>query len=102
MKNTCIAGLMLTIATMAATPGMAADATRGKALHDPSCLTDCHAAKANGPANALYTRKTSLGTLEKLKSQVSFCNQQILNTEWWPEDEADVVTYLNEAFYHFK
>ena len=80
----------------------AKDAARGKDLHDASCITDCHAAKVQGASNALYTRKNSLKTLEKLKSQVSFCNQQVLDSEWWPEDEADVVSYLNNAFYHFK
>lgn len=80
----------------------AEDSARGKSLHDPSCLTDCHAKRANGAANTLYTREKSLKSLEKLKSQVSFCNQQVLQSEWWPEDEADVVDYLNGAFYKFK
>ena len=42
-----------------------------------------------------------MDSLEKLRAQVAFCNQQVLGSEWFPEDEADVVTYLNGAFYHF-
>lgn len=94
--------MVFTVFSVAATSGWAADAARGKTLHDPSCLTNCHAAKANGVANNLYTRKNRLGSLEKLKSQVAFCNQQVLNSEWWPEDVADVVHYLNSTFYKFK
>ena len=105
MKKPRMVGMVFalaTLATLVAASGWAADAVRGKTLHDAKCLTGCHASRANGVANGLYTRKTRLGSLEKLKSQVAFCNQQVLNTEWWPEDEADVVAYLNSAFYKFK
>ncbi len=83
-------------------PLYAADAVRGKILHDKGCVTGCHAAKGGGDANALYQRKTHKDSLEKLKAQVAFCNQQVLKSEWFPEDEADVVEYLNTSFYHFK
>ena len=101
MKKKCVTGVFFTVLMLATVSVEAADAVKGKSLHDPGCLTDCHAAKANGAANDLYTRKTRLGSLEKLKSQVAFCNQQVLDTAWWPEDEADVVEYLNHAFYKF-
>lgn len=94
---------ILSVAAFCATSALwAADADKGKLLHDPNCMTSCHAAKANGQPNALYTRQGHLASLEKLKSQVSFCNQQVLNTQWWPEDEANVVEYLNREFYKFK
>ncbi|MBF0161436.1 MAG: cytochrome c [Magnetococcales bacterium] len=102
MKKACLFTVLLTMAIGTASPGRAADAEKGKLLHDPSCMTNCHASKANGDANSLYTRKERrMTSLEKLKSQVSFCNQQVLNTQWWPEDEANVVEYLNRAFYKF-
>ncbi|MEO5376225.1 MAG: hypothetical protein H7832_00340 [Magnetococcus sp. DMHC-6] len=78
------------------------DVQRGQKLHDASCLTDCHAQRANGNANNLYTRPNHKDSLEKLKSQVEFCNQQVLSSDWFPEDVADVVAYLNQTFYHFK
>lgn len=99
MKYTGLFGMIACL--LMAWPGWAEDAGRGKTLHDPSCLTSCHAAKAHGDARAFYTRKTRVQSLAKLKSQVSYCNQQVLNTEWWPDDEADVVAYLNGAFYRF-
>ncbi len=102
--NTKVYFTSLTLLLISATPLWAeGDAARGKELHDPGCLTQCHADKADGAANNLYTRENRrVNSLEKLKTQVSFCNQQVLNSEWWPEDEADVVRYLNESFYHFE
>lgn len=82
--------------------GWAADAKRGKELHDPSCISGCHSAKVDGPSNAIYTRSNRRDSLVKLTAQVNFCNQQVLDSEWWPEDVTDVVEYLNSNFYHFK
>ncbi|MBF0453593.1 MAG: cytochrome c [Magnetococcales bacterium] len=79
-----------------------ADAARGEELHDKSCLTACHSAKAGGVSNDLYKRPNRRNTLAKLTAMVTYCNQQVLDSEWWPEDEADVVAYLNSNFYHFK
>jgi hypothetical protein len=39
--------------------------------------------------------------LAKLKSQVALCNTE-LRLDLFPEDEADVVAYLNKQFYKFK
>ncbi|NGZ06119.1 MAG: cytochrome c [Magnetococcales bacterium] len=80
----------------------AADPVKGKALHDASCATECHTAKGNGNPNALYQRANRKDSLEKLTAQVAFCNQQVLQSKWFPEEEADVVAYLNATFYHFK
>jgi hypothetical protein len=79
-----------------------ADADHGKELHDPSCITGCHSSKVDGASNDLYKRQGRRDSLEKLTAQVNFCNQQVLDSEWWPEDELDVVEYLNSQFYHFK
>lgn len=81
----------------------AADGKHGQTLHDTSCITRCHADRVSGPSNHLYTRPDRHSTsLDKLTAQVNFCNQQVLNSEWWPEDVDDVVTYLNTRFYHFQ
>ena len=81
---------------------VAADTVHGKELHDASCITACHSAKVDGPANDLYKRANRRKSLAKLTMQVEFCNQQVLDSEWWPEDVSDVVEYLNTQFYHFK
>ncbi|MBF0293663.1 MAG: hypothetical protein HQL96_00620 [Magnetococcales bacterium] len=100
MKKSLWIGIALLVA--ASGSAMAADAVRGKELHDKSCKGACHASRGNGNPDALYQRPNRKETLEKLKVQVSFCNQQVLKSEWFPEDEADVVAYLNATFYHFK
>jgi hypothetical protein len=39
--------------------------------------------------------------LERLKVMVSMCNTT-LSLDMFPEEEADVVAYLNQQFYKFK
>ncbi len=101
MKTTLFVMIGLAL-SLSFTDVEAGDAKRGKELHDASCLTSCHSSRVDGPSNALYTRKGRRDSLEKLTAQVNFCNQQVLDSEWWPEDVADVVEYLNKEFYHFK
>ncbi|MBF0195039.1 MAG: cytochrome c [Magnetococcales bacterium] len=79
----------------------AADAVNGKELHDASCVTACHSSRVDGKSDDLYKRPNRRKSLAKLTMQVEFCNQQVLNSEWWPEDVSDVVEYLNTQFYHF-
>ncbi|MBF0463092.1 MAG: cytochrome c [Magnetococcales bacterium] len=79
----------------------AAEAVKGQALHDASCLTGCHATKVAGNDTDIYTRKGHLGSLEKLKSQVAQCNRMVQGGRWQPEEEAAVVEYLRRAFYKF-
>lgn len=102
MKRGWILGVGLLGLTIATQPLWAADPVRGKTLHDKGCVTGCHAARGKGDETALYQRERRKDSLEKLQAQVSFCNQQVLKSEWFPEDEADVVAYLNATFYHFK
>jgi len=92
----------LAIAMSLPTVGQAADAVNGKKLHDASCVTECHAKRVNGESNKLYTRDNNKKSLEALKAQVAICNEKVLSSKWFPEDEADVVEYLNKEFYHFK
>lgn len=83
-------------AVVAGTPALAvaADAARGNTLVQDNCMS-CH-------DNGVYTREdrkvTTLGGLEK---QVRRC-ELTLGLQWFDEDVADVVTYLNDAFYKFK
>ncbi len=102
MKKWSVTLWVLVVSAWAVASGWTADVAKGKILHDPGCLTDCHASRAGGNANGIYTRKGHKESLEKLKSQVAVCNQQVLKSQWWPEDEADVVEYLNHEFYKFK
>ncbi len=78
----------------AATLAMAADTGHGKSLQQENCMS-CH-------DTAVYTRQdrkvTSLAGLDK---QVRRCELS-LGLKWFDEDVADVVAYLNDAFYKFK
>jgi hypothetical protein len=50
----------------------------------------------------IYTRTDSKVTsFAKLKAMVGMCNSE-LRLDLFPEDEADVVAYLNHQFYKFK
>jgi cytochrome c553 len=86
--------LLMILLAGASTLAGAADIAHGKALQQENCMS-CH-------GNAVYTREdrkiTSLAGLEK---QVRRCELS-LGLKWFDEEVADVVAYLNDAFYKFK
>jgi hypothetical protein len=50
----------------------------------------------------IYTRSDSkVKSIANLKRMVSLCNTE-LRLDLFPEDEADVVAYLNQQFYKLK
>lgn len=74
-----------------------ADIENGKELHDESCI-DCHMMSEH---TSLYTKQDrKVDSLHSLGGQVSACTQ-ILNITWFPEDERDVVEFLNDRYYMF-
>ena len=85
------------IISYALTTAVYADAENGKELHDESCI-DCHMMSDH---TALYTNEQrKVDSLHRLGGQVSACTQ-ILDISWFPEEEKDVVEYLNTEYYHF-
>lgn len=89
------------LALITASPAWAADAAKGKTLHEQHCI-QCHAQRFGGQWDKIYTRADrKMDALKKLTTQVGFCNQQ-LGLQWFDEDVADVTAYLNETFYHVK
>jgi len=81
-----------------ASSNLMADINNGEELHDEKCST-CHMMESH---EALYTRKERvIKDLRGLGGQVSACTQN-LNIEWFPDEEKDVVKYLNKKYYHFK
>lgn len=92
-----LAGLLIWPLTM----GWSADLAKGKELHDKAC-NDCHAGKFGGDAAKIYTRPDrKMTSLDKLSVQVAYCNQQV-GTQWFDEEVASVVEYLNATHYHFQ
>jgi hypothetical protein len=80
----------------------APDLAHGKKIDQEKCYA-CHAKKTGfGNGDMIYTRSDRKATdLNKLKSMVARCNTE-LRLDLFPEDEADVVAFLNKQFYKFK
>jgi mono/diheme cytochrome c family protein len=80
----------------------APDLANGKNIDQQKCYA-CHAKKtgfSNG--DMIYTRSDSkVKSIAHLKRMVSLCNTE-LRLDLFPEDEADVVAYLNQQFYKLK
>jgi len=71
-----------------------ADIQHGKKLHDQYCMK-CH-------DNSVYTRKNHFVTDKAaLAKQVNRCKLNV-GAQWFDEDVADVVNYLNTTFYKFR
>jgi hypothetical protein len=103
MLKKSIATLSLTVAlTAIASPTFAADVNNGKTLHQAKCY-QCHAQKSGlGNGDIIYTRADrKVQDPARLKFMVSMCNTE-LRLDLFPEDEADLVAYLNQQFYKFK
>lgn len=80
----------------------APDQANGKKIDEQKCYA-CHAKKTGfGNGDMIYTRSDSrVKNLQNLKSMVARCNTE-LRLDLFPEDEADVVAFLNKQFYKFK
>ena len=93
-----IALSVLMSAPVIATPDLA----NGKAIDQQKCYA-CHAKKSGfGNGDMIYTRSDSkVKSSANLKKMVGLCNSE-LRLDLFPEDEVDVVAYLNQQFYKFK
>ncbi len=92
IKRTLSVLLLLSATTVAV-----ADPENGKELHDPECM-GCHGTE-------VYTRTEGrmVKDLFGLKRMVSMCIERTgKGADWFPEDQDDVVEYMNKEFYHFK
>jgi hypothetical protein len=80
---------------------LAADADKGRAMVEEKKCEGCHHNKTMGDAKAVYLRKDrKVTSLEKLKAQVALCNSE-LNLQMFPDEEENVVAWLNQAYYKF-
>ncbi|MCU0937070.1 MAG: cytochrome c [Gammaproteobacteria bacterium] len=78
----------------------AADAEKGKALHQEHCV-GCHTGLTGGNPDRLYTRTDrKVKSLDGLRKQVQRCELN-LGLKWFDDDIDSVTTYLNGAFYRF-
>lgn len=92
MNRYRLAALLLPL--LLAAPAHAADADKGKELHDKNCLK-CHRSEVYTRADH---RVTSRAGLDK---QVQRCELN-LGLRWFDDDIANVAAYLNRDYYHFQ
>ena len=94
---------LFALSILISVPVMAApDLVNGKSIDQQKCYA-CHAKKSGfSNGDMIYTRSDGkVKSLANLKKMVSLCNTE-LRLDLFPEDEADVVAYLNQQFYKFK
>ena len=92
----------IAVLALGSAPSFAADVNNGKTLHQAKCY-QCHAEKSGlGNGDIIYTRADrKVKDPARLKFMVSMCNTE-LRLDLFPEDETDLVAYLNQQFYKFK
>ncbi len=89
MKTVLTAIMLATLGSQAA-----ADAKNGQQLHDANCAK-CH-------DSSVYTRKDRfVSNPAELTTQVQRCKDNV-GAQWFDEDVADVVDFLNTSYYKFK
>ena len=81
--------------------GAEGDAGKGEKLVAEKRCETCHNNKTFGDAAAVYQRKDHhVTSLEKLRAQVALCNSE-LGLQLFPDEEEDVVAFLDGRYYHF-
>lgn len=75
-------------------PAAFADVETGKKLHDAQCMK-CHDTGVYSRADRFIDSK------DALTKQVERCNVNV-GAQWFDDDVAAVVDYLNQTFYKFK
>jgi cytochrome c2 len=102
LKKSIITASFILASAVIASPAFSADVNNGKTLHQAKCY-QCHAEKSGlGNGDIIYTRADrKVQDPARLKFMVSMCNTE-LRLDLFPEDEADLVAYLNQQFYKFK
>jgi mono/diheme cytochrome c family protein len=84
-----------------AAPFANGDAAAGKTLHAKQCA-GCHAARFGGDGSKIYTRPDRRSkTPSALAQMITTCNANLGNN-LFPEDEANLGAFLNNAYYKFK
>lgn len=93
--------VLMSLLSLTTAASAAGDPQIGKALHDERCVS-CHVEKFGGDGAKVYTRSPRLiHNKTALAQRVAVC-ATLTGAKWFPEDEENVVAYLNQQFYKFK
>ncbi|MEW6165916.1 MAG: cytochrome c [Pseudomonadota bacterium] len=94
------ATIILVLALCLQAPALAADAARGKALHDKQCVS-CHVKRYGGDGAEMYLRADrKIHDRKALGQRVAACNAMV-NAGLFPEDEEDIAAWLAQRYYKF-
>jgi hypothetical protein len=90
------------LATLLALPALGAPGSdEGRKLVEEKKCETCHHNKTMGDAKAIYLRKDrKVNSMEQLKARVALCNSE-LGLQMFPDEEQQVVEYLNDTYYKF-
>jgi mono/diheme cytochrome c family protein len=83
--------LLISAAQAASLPG---DGVNGKRLFDGNC-TGCH------DTSVMARKDRTVQSLDALKAQLANC-AHMANKEFSESEARDLITYLNDQFYHFR
>lgn len=94
---------LLAIALLAASPALAAgDPAVGEKLVQAKGCELCHDRQPLHGAKAIYLRPDrKVRSMDELRAQVSACNHG-LHLDLSPDEERDVVAYLDRDYYRFR
>jgi len=91
--NSRVLAAALSLSSCLSLAAQAADAGRGKSLHEEHCTT-CHDTR-------VYTRPDRrITSLDSLKTQVQRCETS-LGLQWFDDEVGAVTAYLNANYYKF-
>ena len=89
-----IALLAMTLSATSTTLNASGNADNGKKLFDKSQCQKCHGTE-------VFTREDrQVKNIDELETRVRMCDSQ-LSVNWFDDEIADVVAYLNKAYYKF-
>lgn len=92
MRTLLVAALFFAIANVHAEEMLFGDIEKGKVLHGRDCVA-CH-------DHGMYTRPNHLKSLPGLERQIELCSDN-LKKDYSDDDQADLIIYLNDAYYKF-
>jgi hypothetical protein len=94
MKSILCASLLILLMPSAYADSLPGNSAEGKVLYDANCM-GCH------DTSVLTRRDRLVQSLDALKKQLASCSH-MAKKEFTANETQDLLTYLNDQFYHFR